>query len=280
MVDDAKLYKRPSLLTNIKRILALPCNLDGTMYLELAAEAIIDMAIEVASPDLKEFYHHATGEPLVHDVRTVLNKTTEVKKLNKTRVIRAIGTGLGVYDSVVWALFLFYALEDALFDSTSQFLRFDPCGTGARPGDGIQWISALYASGAEGGATFQFNPGSKYYPVSPAQVVLSAANHWTGIIAASTRWRIDEFTYVPVQGRIVFTAFENNQTWVVDEFLNDDEGAAPDTSEKWNHLFARFQSPGARDGILSMQYSWHRPDLPPLAECFLSPDSHCFLSGG
>lgn len=269
-----KLYKRPTIISNVKRILALPCHLDGVLFFELGAEALVKFGWTVVVPDPKEIYHKITGEPIVHTVRQGGQDIAEAVGVEDDPIIRGMGRLLGVIDSAVWAVFLFSALQDSLLDATSQYIRMDPCPGAARPGDGTNWISAIDDKGTWGTPDFQFTEGSPFYPVNPAQVRLGPHNGYSGVVACNAQWGTLLGPPLGVTGQVVFIPDSGGEI-VLDQHNNaDSEGNA---TQKHNTVFAAYKDRQRRSGV--MKYRARYDGIPlPSHEAFLK-ESTCYLAG-
>lgn len=255
----------------------LPCAVPATTYVELAGEALLDAFTTIIEPDAKEVYHHVTGEPLVHTIRTEIDSLDETLGTDIGYGTRFAGKFLGAADQIVWWLFVLRALSDGLIDATSQFLRMNPCKAPNGYNSGNAYISGIPDNGVYSPLLFEFPEGSKYAPVSAAQIYLSEANNWTGIVAASAYFETIDSQAVGVSGRLQFDPDDGSPSWLYDSFSN----ANPDGSvtQPGNHLFARVQSPGARNGFLRMLWAYTGDPLPD-HEALLKGGSSCYLSGG
>lgn len=269
-------YVRPTLIDNITRILTLPCHLNGAVYIEMAAEALVRFGIDVASPDPKEVYHHVAGEPLIHSIRQGVKDLGETLGQEETPVRRALGSLLGWEDKAVWWYFLFQAGKDALLDATSNAIQMEPCLSGRGLGSGTNWISAIRDDGTWASQDFQFPSGSKYYPVNPSFVRLDASNNYTGIVACSAKFKALPDIPIGVASRITFYPDDNSGNFVLDQFSNATSSGAP--TQRTNHVFAKYQAPQGRAGFLSCEFSYSGDPLP-THQAFLADGSTCFLSG-
>lgn len=273
----ADTYKRPNLADNIKRILTLPCHFDGAAYVELAAEAFIDFGVAVAEPDPKEIYHHITGEPLVHSIRSSIDELGEATGQEKSVSRRYLGKLLGGIDREIWWMFLLSAGLDALYDSTSNFIRMSPCLSGKGLGSGTAWVSAIPDNGRWQSQDFQFPEGSPFAPVSPAIVPLNKFNDWSGTVAASAQFVTFDSQPVGATCRLLEINSEvpDGATRDFDSNQNDDGTRHQEYTHVWYQVPTSDRGP---DGILACQWSYTGDPLP-LREAFLAKTSTCYLAG-
>lgn len=267
---------RKNIVNNIQKVLFAPCADTPLVAIELASEAIVLAAATIISPDPKEIYHKVTGEPIVHTVRKGVEDIGDAHNLEPTPVRRALGKLLGRIDRIIWWLFVFKSLEDGLVDATSNFMKMEPCLNPNFFGDGDSPFGGIFGDGRWSGIDFSFPAGSNYFPAAPSQIGLNAGNNWKGTIMAQVTFETVNLEPKGVSGRIQFVPFDGSPPMTVDHFTNENPDGSP--SQKWHVLFAHFQAPGARDGVLKMEWSYNGPPVPDNE--LIVTSGNCYFSGG
>jgi hypothetical protein len=262
-------YSRPTLLNNLKRILLLPCAETPEAYIELAVEAFVHAGLSIAEPDPKELYHKLLGEPLVHTLRSAVEDFHEALNGDKgSSVQRFFGKALGVYDRLTWWMFLFFAIDDGLFDATSNFIRMDPCLSGRGLGSGTHWIAGIHKNGVPGSALFAYPPGSDFAPVAPSAIQLGEFNNWTGTFACNCVWGSLINQPDPVTSNMYFLPNEGTP------ILLDTDTPVPDPQSGYLpsvKTFFHYKGVRGIDGQLITQFSYVDP---------AHPDDQSFLLEG
>jgi len=245
----------------VNRALELPCADPIAVFIEASAAVIGGLIWGVGTPDPKELYHMATGEPLVHSIRHALGDAHEANPrfLGKTR--RFLGKFLGAADRFVWWQFLAASAEQGLIQAQSSIRRMAKCDNFHNPnfGSGGYYVSAISDDGTWGGIHIAITqPDSKFAPVTSSFV--SAVPHRTALVAVSAQFEDFGGGPVPTGARII----REDTGIVLDSDNNtDDEGQAHGA----NHVWFKRKSGFGDLTFLTAQFQYTGNPLP-LGEAF------------
>lgn len=247
--------------TTITRILELPCSNPLAVYIE-AGEAIAGGLIwGYATPDPKELYHAAVGEPLVHSIRATFDDAFDASGGSFKKTRRFLGKLLGAVDRFVWWQFLVESGTQGLISASSAIKRMNQCDLFNDPnyGSGGAYIGAISDDGIFAGLDFSIDQEeSKFYPVTGSHI--TAVPHRTALIACSAQF--EDFSGVPVQTASRIIRLDTGGALDFDDNFNDDA-----ESFNANHVWYKSKSAFSQPTRLQAEWANFDGDLP-LHEAF------------
>ena len=219
----------------------------------------------VVTPDPKELYHMATGEPLVHSIRATINDAAEAAGGSFEKTRRFLGKFIGAADRALWWSFLIESGVSGLIEASAAIRRMAQCDKFHDPnfGSGGWYVSAINDYGDwQGIDTAISQPESKFYPV--ASTSISAKPHRTALVAASAQF--EDFNAIPVQTQQRIIRLDTGG------ILDSDNNHREEATSGWaTHAWYKSKSAFSQDTLISSQFQYTGPPRPlhevfPIAE--------------
>lgn len=186
MADDT--YKRPTVVGNIQRILALPCNPSPSLWVATLSAAALQAAWDILSPDPKHIYHKLRGGSLLCDIKGGIEDTGLLPPEAENKAKRFFFRTTEWYDRLTWYVFLLDVADDALINWTSNVIKFACPDKYQSPfvGVGGAEFGGLDVDARWQTADFYAQEGSVYYPASPSSVDCKPGTPW--VLAGHATW--------------------------------------------------------------------------------------------
>lgn len=278
MADEAlfKNFVKPlvletqNLVGGIKRVMAVPCDIDVAIWVETFAKASLNAFYDVIEPDPKEAYHKTTGKSFVCDLTTALEQGAKKLPESAQPATRFLFKGLAVYDIATWWFFLADVAFEGGYKWTSALYRQAQCPNKGSPnhGTGVAWGGGLQPNGAWGGMDFAYNVGSKFYPVAPSGFTVSRGGFYTGGFTAE--WHVSE-VIVPTPCRMRYLEANYN----LDYYEQESEGGV---AKGMTHVFDKGRNTSGEVMTVLVEWNWNDPSFPPFTQCFPTDRCHSFVS--
>ncbi len=124
-------YSKPGLVSNVTKLLTMPCATPPLVYVETAIPALLKLFSSIAHPSFKAAYHQALGRTMHHTVFEVANEVLQDDPILESggfKFLYRLTADLDILTRDLWLADLAY---EGLFNWTSQIIRYScPNGPG------------------------------------------------------------------------------------------------------------------------------------------------------
>lgn len=260
-------------ISNIKRILVLPCDTPPSIYIEAAVPAALGVFWDVETPDPREIYTEKRGHSMLCDIKMSIEDWEFIPPAEKSAATRFFFSSLKWFDLTTWYLFVADVIAEGFYAWSSQIIKMAACDAAHSfwGGHGEYYFGAIYDDGRWGTLDFAFPAWTKFYPASPASITVPYGKPY--IIAASAVFTaLGGVVPEPVTSRIISTT----RGEVLDIQL-----PTKDKKGEWNKSHTFFKGVGSvyPTETITQEWSCSSGNLPTHQAFPKSSETWCFMWG-